>query len=216
MSNFIEKIKSILKLRNKKSIKRRSKLKTRGQSLVEIAISLPFILILLSGLMEFGFMLNYYLSLLDATRESARFYSNLDPFNADGTDKISFYSDAAAMTIDALQPRNVNDTTRKVILDPNLDDVVISVIGASGGHVVARYPDPTGYFQWFGNKGTALPNSIIESRLINTAPNAGILVVEVYYGYHQVLKLPWIKAFMADPSMLHAYTIMPLIAAEPN
>jgi len=55
----------------------------RGQSLVEIAIALPVLLILLSGMVEFGFMLNYYLSLLDATREAARLYSNFDPFLRD-------------------------------------------------------------------------------------------------------------------------------------
>jgi|GEM_PF-4181619 len=36
--------------------------KTRGQSLVEIAIAFPVLIMMLAGLVEFGFMLNYYLS----------------------------------------------------------------------------------------------------------------------------------------------------------
>ena len=34
---------------------------------------LPILLMLLSGVIEFGFMLNYYLDVIDATRETARF-----------------------------------------------------------------------------------------------------------------------------------------------
>ena len=37
----------------------------RGQSLVEFTILLPVLLIMISGLIEFGFMLNYYLDLIE-------------------------------------------------------------------------------------------------------------------------------------------------------
>ncbi len=57
--------------------------KSRGQSLVEIAITLPLLLMLFSSMVEFGFMLNYYMALIDATRYAAREYSNGDPFNVD-------------------------------------------------------------------------------------------------------------------------------------
>ena len=56
--------------------------KTRGQSLVEVAIAFPILIILFSGVVEFGFIINYYLSLLDATRDAARLYSSGDPFDA--------------------------------------------------------------------------------------------------------------------------------------
>ena len=49
--------------------RKRNAHKTRGQSLVEVAIAFPVLIILFSGVIEFGFILNYYLSLLDATRE---------------------------------------------------------------------------------------------------------------------------------------------------
>ena len=49
---------------------------TRAQSLVETAILLPFLLLILSGLIEFGFLLNRYLVLLDAVRNAARFSSD--------------------------------------------------------------------------------------------------------------------------------------------
>jgi Flp pilus assembly protein TadG len=39
-----------------------------GQSLVEFTIMLPILLILMSGLIEFGFLLNSYLDVIDAAR----------------------------------------------------------------------------------------------------------------------------------------------------
>jgi Flp pilus assembly protein TadG len=44
----------------------------RAQSLVETALLLPVLLLILSGLIEFGFLLNRYLILLDAVRNVAR------------------------------------------------------------------------------------------------------------------------------------------------
>ncbi len=53
--------------------------KSRGQSLVEVSLFLPLLLIMLSGLVEFGFALNQYLNALDAAREAARYSSDGDP-----------------------------------------------------------------------------------------------------------------------------------------
>ncbi len=50
--------------------------RSRGQSMVELALLFPILLILLSGLIEFGFMLNEYLTLMDAARNAARFASD--------------------------------------------------------------------------------------------------------------------------------------------
>jgi hypothetical protein len=46
--------------------------------------------------------------------------------------------------------------------------------------------------------------------------NKGFVSVELYYCYHQVLKLPVWTAFVADPLRLHAYTIMALPAGAPT
>jgi hypothetical protein len=189
--------------------------KTRAQSLVEFAIALPVILLLFSGVIEFGFALNYYLSLLDATRESARFYSNLDPFNTDLTDNMDFYANAAAMVRANLDPQVVNPSYqgRRIVLDPNADDVIVTVYSSSGGNVV-RYP-ASGPYHLYNNHSPIFTNEDIEARLVSGSPNAGILLVEVHYNYHQVLGLPWIQVFVPDPMRLRTYTIFPLSAAEP-
>lgn len=51
----------------------------RGQSLVELTLTLPILLLLLFGLVEIGWYANSYLTLLDASREAGRFGANLNP-----------------------------------------------------------------------------------------------------------------------------------------
>ncbi len=216
MKEIVKKIKTFLAGRRQPEKKGR---KSKGQSLVEIAIAFPVIIILLSGVVEFGFIINYYLSLLDATREAARFYSNLDPFNPDLSDNLTFYNGAADMVIDALEPRTSTDTTRKITMDPTRDDVVVTVLSIASNNTIIRYPTCcgySGYFQKFYNQPTKLTDAEIQNRLVNGSPKTGVLIVEVFYGYHQVLNLPWLDPFLGDVTMLHAYTIMPLIAAEPQ
>jgi hypothetical protein len=48
-----------------------------------------------------------------------------------------------------------------------------------------------------------------------TAPSTGLVLVEVFYAYNQILKL-FSFTGIPDPVNLHAYSIMPLSAAEPT
>jgi hypothetical protein len=202
--------------------------KTRAQSLVEVAIAFPVLIMLFSGVVEFGFILNYYLSLLDATRDAARTYSGGDPFLAGGTtaDDANFYYQAAVLVRRTLDP-SYNPATdsflpsyhgRRIVLDPTVDDVIVSVYGASGS-TVTLWRDPYHLFPTPGSTpGNAPPifnAQDIQNTRVSGAPNAGILIVEVHYNYHQVLGLPWMTAFVPNPLPLRAYTIMPLRAAEP-
>jgi hypothetical protein len=210
--------------------------RTSGQSLVEIAILFPILLMLLSGLVEFGFLLNQYLNLLDGAREAARFASDGDPFTRDpGNQNCSlangpitqdFYNQAACLAQQVALP---------IRLDSAKDDVVISAFGVADGAVVARYPaspsDPpggaetSGEWHLYGYGGCSptadncnpskFSNGRINSYLTGAAPNTGILLVEIYFDYNQVLALPWITAFVPDPIHVHTFAIMPLVAAEP-
>ena len=51
----------------------------KGQSLVEMTLTLPIFLIMLLGLIEVGWIANNYLTLLDVSREAGRFGSTRDP-----------------------------------------------------------------------------------------------------------------------------------------
>lgn len=203
----------ILNKQAKRNLKRLQK--TKAQSLVEFAISLPVIIILLSGVVEFGFALNYYLSILDASRQAARWGSNLDPFNANGSDNYTFYSSVADEARYNLDP-SVNNPSyqgRRIAMDSSRDDIIVSVFAVDGS-TITSYPT-AGPYKAFNNATAIFNSTTISNNLVTGSPNAGILVVEVHYYYSQVLRLPWFTAFVPDPMLLRAYTIMPLIAAEP-
>lgn len=295
----------------------------RGQSLVEVTLFLPLLLMMLAGLIEFGFALNQYLNTLDAAREGARFSSDGDPlFRAacgdDDDDDISdgdlladdgcggagdpavsgiyslvdntiiwpvgsappgddvpgdpycgttdFYMQTACVALQTVSP---------VPLDPERDDVLVSVFRVLSGTVVSRWPNcmpdvnfdcvndpPTGtetlgewHLYGYGDQcanredddadgevddgclggppvigspedscDTALDNchpshlstNDIEGRLDPAAPNTAVLLVEIFFSYNQILKLPWLAPFVPDPVEMHTYTIVPLPAAEPT
>ena len=199
--------------------KKTSRQKTKGQSLVELTLTLPVLLILLSGLTEFGFMLNYYLSLVDASREVARTFSNFDPIDNDTTptrdEAAEFYDGASAAVISALEPQVAQDTSRKIIMDATRDEIIVSAYSIYRGAATLLDAPGGGEYHWTNNETSRLPVAEVSSRLTGSAPNTGVIVVEIFYNYHQVLKLPWL-AMLPDPFLLHAYTIMPLSAAEPT
>jgi hypothetical protein len=211
-------LKKILPSRNDPLKRHKAARKITGQSLVELAIAFPVIILLFSGLIEFGFILNYYLSLLDATRESARWFSQQDPFTNPMTDpptlNMDYYNGAISMVLSNLQPFDLAhpelDSTRKVILDPDTDDVIISVFNIEGTttKTVTRYP-PSGKC-WFCKHSSGVSDADITNKLISGSKPTAILLVEVYYDYHQILALPWLAPFLSDPVVLHAYTMMPM------
>lgn len=199
----------------KRNLKRLQK--TKAQSLVEFAISLPVIIVLLSGVVEFGFALNYYLSLLDATRAAARFGSGLDPF-LDGygsSPNPDFYSVVAGIAASNLDPliNNASYQGRRIPLDPSVDDVIVTVYGVNNG-VATQFP-ASGPYRLYTNQTSMFTAQAVQNQFGNSSPNAGVLLVEVHYHYHQVLGLPWFQLFIDDPMLLRTYTIMPINAAEP-
>ncbi len=216
-------IPSLLKQRSESS-----RLKSRGQSIVEFMVLLPVLLMMLSGLIEFGFMLNYYLDVIDAAREAARFAANDDPIHNDATGtyqdpNCQFYLRTQTVTEQSL---NIG-SGGQITLNPASDDIIISAYAVLGNTVDKRFPINTvgcpglnvvsGAVSRFANHTTGLDTtSDIEAKLNTTAPNTGMVSVEIYYDYNMVLGLPWIRAFVPDPVTLWAYSIMPNVNVEPT
>jgi hypothetical protein len=215
------------------SLRKRKGRKSRAQSLVEVAIAFPILLMLFSGMVEFGFMLNTYLSILDATRQTARYLANTNPFTvvdenttpATIEDDMSFYSTASEMIVDILDPPD-DPRARSIVLNPSRDDIIISVLRISvndTSHTITnirRFPAGEPYWQLNHKQLSAYADDakITAAMTRNgTLPvRTGMLIIEIYYGYEGVLKLPWVQAFIPGKYvLLHADTIMPLVSAKP-
>jgi hypothetical protein len=203
-----------------------------GQSFVEFAVLLPVLLLLFSGLVEFGFALNMYLDIVDAAREVARYTSDdnpfpLDPAAPDPLYSESFYLDAAELTNYTLT------MAQQVELDQDSDDLVISIFQVDNGVVVSDRIPPEffdsrlgedvpngGDLGWrlYGNHPSSIGEEDLQQRINRMGdipPDAGLVLVEIYYEYDMLLALPWITAFVDDPILLHAYTFAPIPAAKP-
>jgi hypothetical protein len=177
----------------------------RGQSFVELSLVVIFLMIFVAGIVEFGFMLNNYLNLVDASREAVRYSSDFDPFLPDGSLDENFFIETLRLTEEVMAP---------VVVDAAKgDDVVISFFSVGNG-IYVRYPDDDG---WAANnlQVSKFTNAEIQSRLDSSAPPTGVLLVEIFYHYPQVLKLPIFTVFVRDPMPVYVYSIMPLSAAEP-
>lgn len=185
----------------------------RGQSMLEMALITPVLILMLAALVELGMLANNYITILDAGREGARFGASGDPAfrenNPDCGTTLDYYMQIACLVEQSMSPLTIN---------PTRDDVVISVFSIANGSVVARLPPEVGENGWsrYGNRTSRFRSSDIQTFINPGDPPSGMVVVEVFYNHHQVLKLPFFTVFIPDPIPVHSYTIMPVSAAEPT
>jgi Flp pilus assembly protein TadG len=203
----------------------------RGQSLVEFTVLLPVLLIMISGLIEFGFMLNYYLDVIDASREAARWAAGDDPLRADGTGtwaepNTNFYGRVCTVANSSID----TGSGGQIDLDPASDDIVVSAFAVRSNGTVSTIPPgrfptglPFGQVGWScanpggaGNHTSAFTTADVEALLTPGSPATGVVLVEMWYDYHQILGLPWITAFVPNPVTLYAYSMMPNPNVEPT
>jgi TadE-like protein len=213
----------------------------RGQSMVEMALAFPILLLIMAGTLEVGKYMNDYLTVLDATREAARYAADgdialaLEPsLNCDD----NFYHQAACLAKQNLYGISFNELT---------DDIVVSALSVdSTGNVLARFPqscpphapsylpnycdglvatDEHGwsYCAHIAGGGCQPAASLyntdaVEAMLANSpgGPPTGLVIVEIYRKHKQFLGLiPPGLNFMPQEVTMHAYTMMPLPSAAP-
>ena len=213
-----------MRLRIGRRTKERRK-KSVGQSLVEFTIMLPILLMMLSGLIEFGFLLNAYLDVIDAARDAARFSANDDPTVGDPypiEPPYNFWHRAwqgARGSLATSSDGRINwNSTDPSVCDGVNGDIVVSAFEVLGTTVENRWPllYPAGASNC-GNYTSKIENDDVEAILSGaTIPNSGFVLIEVYYEYEMLLGLPWITGFVPDPIVLYAYTIMPNTYVEPT
>jgi hypothetical protein len=209
------------------------KQRPKAQSLMEMSIVLIILMMLALGTVEFGNLMNQYITLIDGTREGARYASSSDPYAIEDSDGNITYNYSAAQpafyqNVDlVIEGDGTTDNLGAIAplrLNPATDEVMIyflsirsgpSFIVSDNGVVWCRFGCGT------HGRPEAIVNSnpsFIQNSLSPNAPNTGIVVVEVFYAYHQLLNLPLFTAmFPPDGTIqVHAYSIMPLSAAEPT
>jgi hypothetical protein len=221
----------------------RIRTRRQGQSFVELMLVALILAFMLAGVVEFGFLLNNYLKVLDGTREGARFSSSSEPFKyCELEDVISKGCDLGTI-IDSdldffvLTVQEMIRVMSPIVLNGNRgDDIIISIFSVAGSSIT-RWPESwlTGWslcgdysdsaFQdyldpanWNGcsAQNTQFSDSQILGLMDPGAPESGVLLVEIYYHYPQQLKFPVYADVFPDPIPVYTYSVMPISAAEPT
>jgi len=204
----------------------------KGQSIVELTLILLMLLTLLTAVVEFGNLLNQYIIVVDAARAGARFGSNDDPFirtTDPFTLDANFFTNIDIIVEGAEAGRNpappAHDLDKGALTPIRLnpadgDDVVISFFSIHDG-VLTRFPDFVNGWSYYGHHGyTGQTSNFTTAQLeaqipASIAPDTGMVLVEIYYNYHQILGF-WRLIGVPDPIEVYTYAIMPLSAAEPT
>lgn len=191
--------------------------RSRGQSMVEMALTFPVLLLIMAGTLEVGWYFNTYLTLLDATREAARYAADGEIALRDSTDTYidcdkDFFYQAACL---------LKQNMFGVTFDEARDDIVVSAVTVnSSGQVLWRYPlycggpippDVEGYYRVCDDKvlnadqgwsyqahknhavgdmvkSSFFPKAALEARLPDTVPGAGAgYVIVEIYHVHHQL-----------------------------
>jgi hypothetical protein len=207
-----------------------AKNKTKGQSFIELALVFMILMLLFAGVVELGNLINVYLDIIDSGREAARNANTYDLYHieSDGSKTIGnlVYNEAAKIAWNTLntscQGRLKDKDVQalpdpcpamRIPFDPATDDIVISVISYDGSSIL-RFP--TGGWSRFGNHTSAVSNADIASHLDPSAPVTGMIIVEIFYDYHQMLGMPFFTEVIPDPIPVHTFSIMPYPLAEPT
>lgn len=142
----------------------------RGQSLVELAVSLVILLFLLSGAVEFGIIFFQFVQLRDAAQEGALYGSINPPGDASDTTAIS-----------AIETRALSSSSSPIDLlnDPDVDVIVEVPDGkyCEGGSLRVRVEYPHKVFMPFMSQfiGPSIPlnAAVTDTILTPVCPASG-------------------------------------------
>ncbi len=209
----------------------------RGQSLVEMALITPVLLLMFLGVVEVGWALRTQIALQNANREAARFAARgryLD-FSKPTREEIG-YGYVVAHELDSLAgqvPLDVSEGSPNgtIIISHLLVDTGYCEPGTSGDpdNDVILTPDTPGYEHFSATYGQPRSSKVDfaalgeQMRQENEAFNCAlanrtggeyvpsinsVVIVETYYEHPQLLGVPVVSNRFTDPILLYSQTTM--------
>ena len=221
----------------------RLKYQKHGQSFVELMLLIPALALMLAGVVEYGMLLNNYLKVLDGTREGARLASQMIAF--DPVTRLPderFFVITASKALSTMTPIDLNGNKGDDLIisvfsltGENVD--LRFPFGPNGWSLCFNYSTIMGdailrgdihsylttdqYNAFVSNwnacsqKFSRVTDADVVSHLVTNSINSGIVLVEAFYNYSQMLKLPIIEQ-LGDPIPVFTYSLMPMGSAMPT
>jgi hypothetical protein len=202
----------------------RSKQGFKGQSFMELAIVVGVLLTLLLGMVEMAFLLNTYITVVDASRQGARFASTKDPYDLDDYADLNEFYIAVRAAVEGKHVIDILSTDlgalSPIMLDPAMDDVIISFVSIDETGAWTRTP-ASGYHAYTnGLHATKVTDAEIQASITaNPAlspAGSGMIIVEIFYAC-SIANGCLIQIFpILPPSIeIYTYTIMPMASVKP-
>lgn len=165
--------------------------RNKGQSIVEVALTLPLLVLLLAGLVETAFIARNYLMLLEIGREAARL----------GARGESLFDNDEILTLVRHKLAQENASSQLV-------DVIILRADVGPGKQLNEYK--TSSMLGSDEPAQLSPNTLL-NRLNGADPHSRLIGVEIYFDHQSVLGFPLVSDIFPDPFTLHTYSIMRLV-----
>ena len=160
----------------------------RGQSMVELAIALPVVIMVLMGLIEIAYAGRTYLALLTTATAGSRL----------GSQGAALFTDSEINTY-VLQNLASEKYTGAALVD-----VIIVRADLPGGTTVQNY---VANKMQASSYTTSITQSVLSSRLRSGDLASKIIGVEILYNHRLLLNFPILSNLFPDPFILRAYSI---------
>jgi Flp pilus assembly protein TadG len=189
---------------------RRLREKVKGQSMVELALVLPILLILFLGLIELGMALRAYLVLVNANREAARF-AGRGTFSDAQIARQALYAFAGqlpARTIDPDANTRIIVTRFHVKSDESEPATFDQPVYITGTIPYVTKIDPQVYAISLKSHNDQFNDELEAKQPDAVRTTHEVIFVEVYYLHHQALHAPIVEWIFPEPMVLYSRTMM--------
>jgi hypothetical protein len=167
--------------------KQSNKQNQQGQSMIELALLFPIIVVLFIGMVEVIFICRTYLTILDSSYQGAHL----------GSQGLALYDNDEIYTL-------VTQNLSPAYNNSYLIDVIITRVDLVGGTSLQNY----NVFNMKGSgRASILTPAILTSRLRGSDPAGRLIAVEVVYDHHLLFNFPIIRNLFPNPFPLVGYTI---------
>ncbi|MFZ2096259.1 MAG: TadE/TadG family type IV pilus assembly protein [Anaerolineales bacterium] len=161
---------------------------TRGQSIIELALVLPVLVLLIVGMVEAVLICRTYLALLDSSYQGAHL----------GSQGLFRYDNNEIYTLVTQKLTEEGCNTSELV------DVIITRANLVGGKGIQDY-------QVVNMKGSGRESifnpTIIGNRLRGTDPSGRIIIVEIVYDHILLFDYPFTEKLFPNPFPLVSYSI---------
>jgi hypothetical protein len=186
--------------------------KEKGQSLVEVALVLPIILLLLVGMVEVGWAIHSYVTVGTATREATRFGARAN-FDAEEV------AEAALVALGSLDVQLEGPDVNTTVMATFVDIAPTGTYTITTPYITGTLPVTSSIFSGEFDIDQIAQDNVAFNQdpfhcPIGVDPPCGtrndIIVVEIFYRHHQMLDLPMVSDILSNPIEFYSRGVMRL------